>query len=401
MASQCFICATEFSFFKKEYGCANCGHAVCKKCCSKKAVVPKLGTHPQHVCTKCYERLTHPNSEVQNRENMARYSPPLNFKKRLEAQASGGTSTGIDSARSAHCTPPHHSGGQLKYKGMSPKDQEIAERLEKLKSERRKERGYVPSTSEMEERLAKLKGMDPEVFKQPSKPVYQPPDNRTFQDQFNDLFTEISDEVTLDAKIAGQTQDDDKTSIDDAPQEQIHQDGRTTQAENSQENPEEKSKRLAAEADKLIEETKRQIKLAEGKKSIEQEVEERLGRLRSNDGVTPIGEATACPTNIDDDDLSEEELRKRVIKAIMDEDALDKKVRSEGYGDLLEKALRRDIPIDPDELPWCSICNNDAILRCQGCDNELFCKRCFGLGHDRIDRHDHKTTPYPPSGIQQ
>lgn len=64
-----------------------------------------------------------------------------------------------------------------------------------------------------------------------------------------------------------------------------------------------------------------------------------------------------------------------------------------------EKEFLESIPKPPkeesEELPWCTICNEDAILRCESCDNELFCKLCFKEVHDDDEEYlNHKTVPY-------
>ena len=49
-----------------------------------------------------------------------------------------------------------------------------------------------------------------------------------------------------------------------------------------------------------------------------------------------------------------------------------------------------------DELPWCCICNDDACLRCYGCEGDLYCQRCFSEGHKQFGLFDHQYTPFQP-----
>uniref|UniRef100_A0A182UI10 FYVE zinc finger domain-containing protein n=1 Tax=Anopheles melas TaxID=34690 RepID=A0A182UI10_9DIPT len=44
-----------------------------------------------------------------------------------------------------------------------------------------------------------------------------------------------------------------------------------------------------------------------------------------------------------------------------------------------------------EELPWCTICNEDAVLRCRGCDNDLYCRACYKEFHYDEDPQEHPT----------
>ena len=48
--------------------------------------------------------------------------------------------------------------------------------------------------------------------------------------------------------------------------------------------------------------------------------------------------------------------------------------------------------LDPEEDvdSWCCICNEDGVLRCRDCDDDVYCERCFRDAHkgDReLSRH--------------
>lgn len=48
-----------------------------------------------------------------------------------------------------------------------------------------------------------------------------------------------------------------------------------------------------------------------------------------------------------------------------------------------------------EELPWCTICNEDATIRCIGCDDDLFCRPCFKEIHDNDEEYrGHRTKPF-------
>ena len=47
-----------------------------------------------------------------------------------------------------------------------------------------------------------------------------------------------------------------------------------------------------------------------------------------------------------------------------------------------------------EELPWCELCNEDAQLRCIGCDSDLFCRRCWKETHQDAELKQHRIENY-------
>lgn len=117
-----------------------------------------------------------------------------------------------------------------------------------------------------------------------------------------------------------------------------------------------------------------------------------------------------------DEDVAEEEAIRRVLKQLTEEAALDeasgfnippdqttqsgpsqqnlcKKAKQKSHTPATTALARAD-DSDEDELPWCCICNEDATLRCHGCDGDLYCQRCFWEGHEEFDLKDHHTSRY-------
>ncbi|NWV07029.1 ANCHR regulator, partial [Ptilonorhynchus violaceus] len=425
MDGRCNGCASKFSVFKKEAtlfctsllslqcGCKNCGRSFCSGCRSFSAVVPRCGNTQQKVCKQCHAKLTGEGSQ----SSSAKWSPPENYKKRVAAFEAKQNELKDQQKAAAKLQGQASS----RYQGLSKEDRAIAERLERLREERKPKsiptqaeiearlaalkedgRGPVPSTQEMEDRLAVLQGRDPPS--QAPRPVHRPPDTRNLVQQADDLLTQLSEEVAIDEHYRPRVQPQavSSQSLNDLNRES--EDSVFPANLDPRQLEEEKNKLLAEAAAELQEENTRQEKIVE--------VAKRLAALKGEDPGKVTLETYKLPDS--DEEVAEEEAIRRVLKQLTEEAALDEAsgfnippdqtTQSGPLQQNLNKKAKQKTPTttalvraddsDEDELPWCCICNEDATLRCHGCDGDLYCQRCFWEGHEEFDLKDHQTSRY-------
>lgn len=97
--------------------------------------------------------------------------------------------------------------------------------------------------------------------------------------------------------------------------------------------------------------------------------------------------------------------QKKKMSSLMDLDSdLDEETEQKNLIDrLLAESKLPSIPLDTNEdnleigsdcLPWCQICNEDAVIKCVDCLGDLYCKQCFLDFHDDSDLKKHKTEPF-------
>ncbi|XP_001381144.2 abscission/NoCut checkpoint regulator isoform X1 [Monodelphis domestica] len=390
MESRCYGCAVKFSLFRKECGCKNCGRAFCSNCLSFSTAVPRFGNTQQKVCKPCYEVLTRGPSEA----SVSKWSPPENYKKRVAALE---TKQKLIASR-----------GLVQPQGLTQEDQVIAKRLEKLRQEtkpkvapsqaeiearlaalRNDPPGPIPSTEEMEDRLAVLQGRVPPS--QAPRLVHQPPDTRTQAQQAEDLLTQLAAEVAIDESCDPETSASNRSLQNDLNRDSPRGWNMNPAELAPQQLQGEKGRLLAEAAAELREENTREERILA--------LAKQLAVLRGQDPER----VTLQDFHFPDSDEEEEEAIQRVLGQLMEEAALEE---ASGFNIPAKRApppKPKALAVAPEaqseveeELPWCCICNEDATLRCYGCDGDLYCARCFREGHDAYERKEHRTATYRP-----
>lgn len=372
----CAHCAREFSLFHREYACPACGFSHCSSCLKYKVVLPKTGRQDK-VCLKCHTVMTTPRPAPPP-------SPPKALQQRLEKLQPAGVP-----------------------KGLGAEDQRIAERLERLHKER-KEKNQLPSEDEVRARLDRLKGVphsDEKGAEQQQAQFYRPPDTRTSTEQVNHLVSATSAKVDLEArhvvlspeediagrlaKLRGEPTPDFSSKQDSMPDPNLYLSAGDQKAHDGGEEGVDEVARLMA---KVEQEAEREAKAAIEEIARDKAIQEQLARLR----VRPAASGKEQRGNVDveeeedeGDDMEEEKL----IKQLMAEARLD---HAHGGGASLPSGgpTAGATAGEPEELPWCVICNEDALVRCLGCGGDLYCPACCKEFHVGEDPNEHRVEKF-------
>ncbi|XP_060062891.1 abscission/NoCut checkpoint regulator-like isoform X2 [Ylistrum balloti] len=423
----CYACGSGFGLFSKEHGCKQCGYAFCGKCLTKKAAIPKLKNEKHHVCNKCFNILT---GKVKNssQDNTAKFSPPEAYKKRVAALQE----RELQGSGSSHSKPADRGLKKVQYKGLSPAERDIAERLEKLKEKPPGIESQPKATEkEMKERLARLKGQDPAVMAAPTKLAFAP-ERRTQQAQIDDILDEIAAEVEIDSHMpdpvkqvegrlanlrgqdqssaSGDQQNNLNSSLTDNTQPFVQNiaspSGKSVTGKSEEDISVEEMHRLIAEASQEVEaDAQRALEGLQKDKEIMKRLQDYKGKTK--DDINKDNSQGDDNCNSDSDNENEDELAASLIKRLIEEQKLDEAAGRDSI-DVDKIGVRRSqirsnedmSHEDDDELPYCSICTEDANIRCHGCDKDLYCNQCWNKSHKDFQMEDHVTSKYiVPKGI--
>ncbi|XP_014612340.1 PREDICTED: abscission/NoCut checkpoint regulator isoform X2 [Polistes canadensis] len=154
----CNTCEAKFTFFKKEHACPTCGFSYCSKCLKYQHNVPNKSV--KKICGRCYNKNKSINKLSNNMESPSSDTSdgplaPVDIARKLDS---------LENPSKPPIVMYTHANHWDKFKtGLEPADQEIVDRLRKLKGEDNKV--PLPSVEEIKRRLAILKDEEPEEKK--------------------------------------------------------------------------------------------------------------------------------------------------------------------------------------------------------------------------------------------
>jgi len=370
----CTNCTKGFSLFTREHGCPNCGFSFCSSCLKHSITIKdNKGNKQVKVCLTCY-------TKEQNKDKATKLmeAPPEALQKRLAKQP-----------LPLSLTQKEQKSGR---KGvLGPEDQKIAERLSALHRERQ-EMANMPSEEEVRDRLDRLKGVKSRTD---NTAHYNPPDERSSSQKADDLFTALSAEVELDTKMPVLTPEQEIAArLAKLRGEPVPLPVENTRDKNTDVDPvaflsSDDATNLdnmsMDEVAKLMETVDKDVQLEASAALTElkkdKAIQEQLERLR----VRP-SKRDSKPERLSRSESSCSESEDRVLAQILAEVRLEDRL----------SPLAPEFPpmTPPEELPWCVICNADAVLRCGGCEGDLYCRGCYKEGHRGEDLTEHSTEQF-------
>ncbi|XP_076292888.1 abscission/NoCut checkpoint regulator isoform X1 [Lasioglossum baleicum] len=321
----CNICQSKFSFFTKEVACPGCGFSYCGKCLKYKCTLPD--GRVKKVCGRCHSKnnsrkegnsIDNTDMSQEQEEHLA----PVDITKKLDS---------LENPAKPPIVMYKHANRWEKFKrGLEPADQEIVDRLRKLKEE---DKTTALSVDEIRKRLALLKDEEPGDAGN-SKINIHPTDSRTDQEKADDLIQEYLRHLEL--------------SSGNDPVSEIQSRLRSLQGLSNVHRKVQSGECIDEDDEAHI--TKKLIAKALAEAALEKKYEE------------------------DMDELEEMEI--------------DAPKHTDGG---VKKEEKED---DEEEKPTCVMCDQTKNLsKCLGCYGDLYCPVCYEDNHDEFEREKHKKVP--------
>ncbi|KOC69461.1 Zinc finger FYVE domain-containing protein 19 [Habropoda laboriosa] len=192
----CNICQTKFSFFTREDDCPGCGFSCCSKCLKYKCDIPDKGV--KKTCGRCFykrrfKNMSNSNNNSTMLDEQEKPIAPVDITKKLDS---------LENPVKPPIVMYKHTNHWDKFKkGLEPADQEIVDRLRKLKEE---DKTTALSVDEIRKRLALLKDEDPNASHH--KINIHEVDNRTDQQKTDDLLQEYLEQLELSSSSDSDTE---------------------------------------------------------------------------------------------------------------------------------------------------------------------------------------------------
>lgn len=292
-------------------GCPNCGFSFCTKCIRKTIAVPRLNGAKHKVCLKCFDLI-----KKQSAATSTSALPKLSTDPVLD-QPIPVEEVGTLPVVAHHHQPDCAVFAEETGSGGSTDDM-IRQRLLTLKEDRLNSGSATATAPVTDEsiaiRIANLKGVDYKPSAGRDALLLLSTDERTDAEKVHDLVGQFMAESKLD---------------------------------------------MAADPIRDIE--RRLAALKEGGGSAVAANEQKKQKGSAEEGADDV---------VDDDEKVKRLVAMYMAEAALQPDDVGPELTAE------EKEFLNDMVVtkDQEELPWCTICNEDAELRYQG---DLFCKQCY------------------------